>query len=97
MVVYGDVHLPDVELANAAVSLRAAEVEAVQDDTHGEHATADYVNPPTDPLTSMRLTEKDLESMSIDEVREVARVLDVPERSKITDKAVLIDEILRRI
>ena len=43
----------------------------------------------------MKLTQADLESMSIDEVRAVANVLDVPDRGTITEKAELIREILR--
>jgi hypothetical protein len=43
------------------------------------------------------LNAADLERMSIDELRAVARVLDVPDRSKITEQDELIEEIRRRL
>jgi hypothetical protein len=83
-----DIAEQEDEMEQAAEALRAAEVEAVQPgDTIAEFPAVD----------TSKLTAASLEAMSIDEVRAIANTLDVPERSKITDKAVLIEEILRRI
>jgi hypothetical protein len=43
------------------------------------------------------LSASQLDEMSIDELRAVARVLDVPERSKITEQDELIEAIRRRL
>jgi hypothetical protein len=43
------------------------------------------------------LSASELDEMSIDELRAVARVLDVPDRSKITEQDELIDAIRRRL
>jgi hypothetical protein len=43
------------------------------------------------------LSASKLEQMSIDELRAVAGVLDVPDRSKITEQDELIDAIRRRL
>jgi hypothetical protein len=43
------------------------------------------------------LTPSELDQMSIDELRAVARVLDVPDRSKITEQDELIEAIRRRL
>lgn len=43
------------------------------------------------------LSASQLERMSIDELRAVARVLDVPDRSKITEQDELIEAIRRRL
>lgn len=43
------------------------------------------------------LCASQLERMSIDELRAVARVLDVPDRSKITEQDELIEAIRRRL
>jgi hypothetical protein len=103
-IAYADSVLPDDELANAAEMLRATEIEAVRT----EDAPTTAAEPPgvCDPISdlspqnvlkSVKLTESDLESMSIDEVRIVANALDVPERSTIVEKSELIEEILRRV
>jgi hypothetical protein len=91
MVAYADSIVPDDELASAAEALRAAEVESVR-----SYDTVSDLSP-LDVLKSMKLTRADLESMSIDEVRAVANVLDVPDRGTITETAALIEEILRRL
>jgi hypothetical protein len=43
------------------------------------------------------LNASELDQMSIDELRAVARVLDVPERSKITEQDELLEAIRRRL
>ena len=81
--------LPDDELANAAISLREAEIEAVQTEDDGPEKSEGLGTYDTvcelsslDVLKSMRLTESDLDSMSIDELRAVANVLDIPNRAR---------------
>jgi hypothetical protein len=54
----------------------------------------DAVQP--DPDVSS-LSASKLDEMSIDELRAVARVLDVPDRSKITEQDELIEAIRRRL
>jgi hypothetical protein len=102
-VAYVDSVVPDDELANAAEMLRDAEIEAVRTENEPANAGAplghDMVDDlsPSEALKSMKLTEADLESMSIDEVRVVANALDIPERSTIVEKSELVEEILRRV
>lgn len=103
---HGFTPLPDDELANAAVSLREAEIEAVQSEPDsdefepagkaGKYDTISELSP-QDVLRSMKLTQADLDSMSIDELRAVANVLDIPNRGAITEKSELAEEILRRV
>lgn len=102
-IAYADTVVPDDELANAAETLREAEIEAVR--TEEEPAaepeqlqTHDPISDlsPQNVLKSVKLTESDLESMSIDEVRAVANALDIPDRSTIVEKSELVEEILRR-
>ncbi len=103
-IVHGEPPVPDDELASAAAALRAAEVEAVRTDDHTvddlesvrSYDTVSELSP-LNVLKSMKLTAADLESMSIDEVRAVANVLDIPDRGTITDKSELVQEILRRM
>jgi hypothetical protein len=101
---YTDRVLPDDELANAAEVLREAEIEAVR--TEDEPAASAEPQPPHDTindlspqnvLKSVKLTEAELESMSIDEVRVVANALGIPDRTTIVEKSELIEEILRRV
>jgi hypothetical protein len=83
--------IPEDDMEDAAEALRGAELDAAQPgDT-----VADL--PPLDVIESMKITLADLETMSIDELRAVANALDIPDRSKITEKAELIEEILRRV
>ena len=87
--------VPEDEFVDAAKSLRTVDVESVK--TH--YDTYDTVSDMTalDVMQSMKLSQADLESMSIDEVRAVANVLDIPNRGVITEKAELIGEVLRRV
>jgi hypothetical protein len=76
------------DASGAAEALRAAEVEA---------AAADDIVTDLWHVSAGTLTGDQLEAMSIDDVRAIANALEIPERSKITEKSQLIDEILRRI
>jgi hypothetical protein len=99
-VAYAEPVLVDDELANAAENLREAEIEAVSGEaSHEALDSRDMVNEfsSLDVIKSMKLTRADLESMSIDEVRAMANVLDIPGRGTITEKAELVEEVLRRV
>lgn len=91
VVAFADATVPDDELADAAEAVRAAEIEAVQEHDSGADAS------PLEVMKSLQLTPEDLEGMSIDEVRAVANMLDVPNRETITEKSELIREVLRRL
>jgi hypothetical protein len=80
---FGDT--PDEEaMEGAAEALREVEVEAVK-------AT------PESPVDPAKVTYEQLHNMSIDDLRVLARDLDVPDRSKITEQDELIEAIRRRL
>jgi hypothetical protein len=69
--------------------------EAMEDAAEAlRQAEVEAVQP--DPDVSS-LSASELDEMSIDELRAVARVLDVPDRSKITEQDELIEAIRRRL
>lgn len=94
IIAYADLVVPDDELANAAEAVRTAELQAVRTDQADDETSE---SSPVDVLESMKLTQSDLDSMTIDELRAVASGLDIPDRAAITEKAELVDEILRRL
>jgi hypothetical protein len=65
----------------AAEALREVEIEAVD----------------PEPVESVKSVGVDLEAMNIDELRVVAKELDVPEREKITEADELIAAIRKRL
>jgi len=71
----------DDALEGAAEALREVEVEAAQPDV---------------PDISS-LTPSQLEQMNIDELREIAKELDIPDRATITEKDELIEAIRIRL
>jgi hypothetical protein len=73
----------EAAMDDAAESLRAVEIQAVRPE-------------PEVPDVST-LDAADLEHMSIDELRVVAKKLDVPDRGKITEQDELIAEIRKRL
>jgi hypothetical protein len=93
-VAYADSVTPDDELADAAEAIRAAELEAVRTDESDDGTNNSSL---ADVLESMKLTESDLQSMTIDELRALANGLDIPDRAAITEKSELVDEIVRRL
>jgi hypothetical protein len=84
-----DLHIPsegsvdDAAMADAAAALRKVEVEAVQPEPEIAEASS---------FDAFRL-----ESMNIDELRVVAKELDVPDRATITEKYDLIAAIRQRL
>jgi hypothetical protein len=72
----------ELAIEEAAEAIRRAELEAAPD-------------PPEPDPSAIR--PADLEQMSIDDLRVLARKLDVPGRSQITEQQELIDEIRRRL
>jgi hypothetical protein len=70
-------------MAYAAESLRAADVESVQEDLRA-----------ADPAG---ITPEQLEGMSIDELRALAAEFGVPERAQITEQDERIAEIKKRL
>jgi hypothetical protein len=74
----------DASMEDAAEALRQAEVEAVRPDV-------------TDLPDDSSLTPSKLDQMNIDELRIVAKQLDVPDRGKITDRDDLIAAIRARL
>lgn len=71
--------IDDDALEGAAEALREVEVEAAQPDV---------------PEAST-LTQSQIEQMNIDELREIAKELDIPDRATITEKDELIEAIRR--
>jgi hypothetical protein len=87
---FGSPPAPEDEMESAAEAMRATELEAVRvNDT--------ALDLPPAGIDPSKLTAAQLETMSIDELRGLANALDIPERSKITEKSELIDEILKRM
>jgi hypothetical protein len=74
----------DAAMDVAAEALRQTEVEAVRPDV-------------TDLPDDSSLTPSKLDQMNIDELRDVAKQLDVPDRGKITDRDDLIAAIRARL
>jgi hypothetical protein len=74
----------DAAMDDAAEALRQAEVEAVR---------PEVIDSPDDSS----LTPSKLDQMNIDELRIVAKQLDVPDRGKITDRDDLIAAIRARL
>jgi hypothetical protein len=75
--------LDEAAIDDAAEALRAVEVEAVQPE-------------PNVPDVS-QLSAADVEAMNIDELRVVAKELDVPDRATITERDELVAAIRQRL
>lgn len=79
------------DISDAAEALRAVEIEAVRDD---EEANADTVQWNTGHIEDEEIViPVNLEGLSIDELRAVAGMLQIPNYAQITDQDELIDTI----
>jgi hypothetical protein len=70
-------------MAEAAEALRVADVESVQEEVR--------------EIDPVGITPEQLEQMSIDELRALAAVFNVPDRAQITEQDELIAEIKKRL
>jgi hypothetical protein len=100
----------DDAVLTAGDALRGAELEAAQGDgeatatTAGSETKPDRLSSSTPVAASRRqrrpssaVHRNALEQLSIDDLRELAFSVQVPDRSVITEKATLIDEICKRL
>ena len=92
----------DEVIDDAAEALRQTEIEAVKpghDAVTRGAANAASGGAGSGPVTTevASLSPSELANMSIDELRGVAAVLDVPEREKIIEQDELIEAIRRRL
>jgi hypothetical protein len=74
----------EAAIDDAAAALREVEVEAVQTD----HSTQSTIAAPS---------SKDLDNMSIDDLRKLAAKLDIPDRGQIVEKDKLVAAIRQRM
>ena len=87
--------IDDAAAEGAAAAMRDADIEAAKEEI--EARSEDVSDRTRDEFDLSTIRPSDLDQMSIDELRVLARQLDVPDRSTITEQDELIAAIRRRL
>ena len=87
--------IDDAAAEGAAAAMRDADIEAAKEEAEAQ--TEDVSDRAREDFDLSTIRAIDLDQMSIDELRVLARQLDVPDRSTITEQDELIAAIRRRL